>query len=140
MLDEFLTRRPYNAAADFIDGNVARGLGGKPVFIEGERALTYAELQVRTYQFAHALHGLGLRPEERIALLSYDTVDYPIAFWGAVRAGIVVIPLNTLLTSEQYAYILGDSRVSMLVVAAPLARMIAPVLERLPSLRTLVLI
>jgi 4-hydroxybenzoate-CoA ligase len=97
MLDEFLTRRPYNAAADFIDGNIARGLGGKTVFVDGERALTYAELQARTYQFAGALHALGLRPEERIALLSYDTVDYPVAFWGALRAGIVVIPLNTLL-------------------------------------------
>jgi 4-hydroxybenzoate-CoA ligase len=140
MLDEFLTRRPYNAAADFIDGNIARGLGGKTVFVDGERALTYAELQARTYQFAGALHALGLRPEERIALLSYDTVDYPVAFWGALRAGIVVIPLNTLLTPEQYAYILADSRVSMIVVAAPLARAIVPVLDRLPRLRTIVLI
>ncbi len=43
-------------------------------------------------------------------MLLYDTVDFPVAFWGGVRAGIVVLPLNTLLTAEQYAYILGDSR------------------------------
>jgi 4-hydroxybenzoate-CoA ligase len=140
MLEDLLQRRPYNAAADFIDGNVARGLGPKTVFIDPERALTYAELQSRTCQFAAALKALGLRPEERIALLCYDTVDYPVAFWGAVRAGIVVIPLNTILTPEQYCYMLGDSRVTALVAMAPLARTLLPVLDRLPQLRTLVLI
>jgi 4-hydroxybenzoate-CoA ligase len=140
MLDDFLQRRPYNAAADFIDGHVARGLGGKTAFIDPERALTYGELQSRTYRVAAALKALGLRAEDRIALLSYDTVDYPVAFWGALRAGIVVIPLNTLLTPEQYAYMLGDSRVSLIVAAAPLARTLPPVLDRLPCLRKLVLI
>jgi 4-hydroxybenzoate-CoA ligase len=140
MLDDFLQRRPYNAAADFIDGNVARGLGDKTVFIDPERALTYAELQSRTYRFAAALKAMGLRAEDRIALLSYDTIDYPVAFWGALRAGIVVIPLNTLLTPDQYAYMLGDSRVSLVVAAAALARALLPVLDRLPCLRKLVLI
>src|SRR5581483_3283192 len=140
MIDEFLQRRPYNAAADLIDTNVERGLGGKTAFTDGERSLSYGELQARTFQFAAALNALGLRPEDRITLLCPDTVDYPVAFWGAIRAGVVVIPLNTLLTTEQYAYILGDSRVQALVAAAPLARAILPVLDRLPRLRTVVLI
>jgi len=140
MLDDFLQRRPYNAAADFIDGHVARGLGGKTAFIDPQRALTYGELQSRSHRVAAALKALGLRAEDRIALLSYDTVDYPVVFWGALRAGIVVIPLNTLLTPEQYAYMLGDSRVALIVAAAPLARTLAPVLDRLPCLRKLALI
>jgi 4-hydroxybenzoate-CoA ligase len=140
MLEDLLARRPYNAAAEFIDANVARGLGGKIAFTDGERSLTYAQLQARSFQFAAALNALGLRPEERLTLLIYDTVDFPVAFWGGVRAGIVVLPLNTLLTSEQYAYILGDSRASAIVAAAPLARNIAPILDRLPRLRTVVLI
>ena len=61
-------------------------------------------------------------------------------FWGGVRAGVVMLPLNTLLTAEQYAYILGDSRASVLVAAAPLARTVAPVIDRLPCLRTVLLI
>jgi 4-hydroxybenzoate-CoA ligase len=140
MLEDFSRRRPYNAVTDFVDANVARGLGDKIAFVDAERSLTYGELQSRTYQFAAALKALGLRPEERLTLLLYDTVDFPVVFWGALRAGVIAVPLNTLLTTEQYAYILGDSRACAIVVAAPLARAIVPVLDRLPCLRTVVLV
>jgi 4-hydroxybenzoate-CoA ligase len=140
MPDAVLQRSAYNAAADLIDTNIARGLGDKVAFADGERTLTYAQLQARTFQLAAAFRTIGLRSEERIALLLQDTVDFPVAFWGGVRAGIVVLPLNTLLTPEQYAYILGDSRASALVVAAPLVRNVIPILDRLPCLRTIVLV
>ena len=68
-----------------------------------------------------------------------DTVDFPIAFWGAIRAGVVSIPLNTLLNAEQYAYMLGDSRVEAVFVSAPLARTIAPIVDQLPHLRMIVI-
>src|SRR5204862_3958805 len=109
-------------------------------FVDPDRALTYAALQALSFQFAAALTTQGLRPEDRIALLLPDTVDYPVAFWGAVRAGIVVIPLNTLLTAEQYAYILADSRVSTIVAAPPLAKTVSSIIDRLPQLRTIVLV
>ena len=140
MLEEFLRRRPYNAAADLIDGPVARGLGERIAFADGDRTLSYGELQRRTCAFASAIKQLGLRPEERLALLLHDTVDFPVAFWGGVRAGIVVLPLNTLLTAEQYAYILSDSRAAAIVVAAPLAKALLPILDRLPCLRTMILV
>ena len=139
MLEDLLQRKPYNAAVDFVDANVARGLGHKVAFIDPTRSLTYGELQARTYQFAAALRALGLRQEDRLLLLLPDTVDYPVAFWGAVRAGIIAIPLNTLLSSEVYAYIMADSRATAMVAAAPLARNILPILDRLPRLRTIVL-
>jgi 4-hydroxybenzoate-CoA ligase len=139
MLDDLLQRRPYNAAVDFVDANVARGLGQKVAFIDPARSLTYGELQARTYQFAAALKTLGLRQEDRLLLLLPDTVDYPVAFWGAVRAGIVAIPLNTLLSPEVYSYIMADSRATALVAAAPLARNILPILDRVPRLHTIVL-
>src|SRR5262249_44461476 len=90
--------------------------------------------------FAAALIDLGLKPEERLALLLYDTVDFPVAFLGALRAGIVALPLNTLLTAEQSAYILADSRASAIVIAAPLAKILIPVLDHLPRLRTIILV
>jgi 4-hydroxybenzoate-CoA ligase len=73
-------------------------------------------------------------------VLLYDTIDFPVAFWGGMRAGIVVLPLNTLLTAEHYAYILSDSRASAIVVAAPLAKALRPILDRLPRLRTIILV
>src|SRR3954454_21778337 len=139
MLEDLLQRRPYNAAVDFVDANVARGLGQKVAFIDPTRSLTYGELQTRTYQFAAALKALGLRQEDRLLLLLPDTVDYPVAFWGAVRAGVIAIPLNTLLSPDIYAYIMADSRATAMVAAAPLARNILPILDRVPRLRTIVL-
>ena len=56
-----------------------------------------------------------------LILILHDTVEFPVAFWGAVRAGIIPIPVNTLLTAEQYAYLFVDSRAAAAVVAAPLA-------------------
>jgi 4-hydroxybenzoate-CoA ligase len=140
MLEDLLQRRPYNAVKDLIDKPVARGLGGKTAFTDGERAVTYGDLQANSCRFASALLDMGIRPEERLAVLLYDTVDFPVVFWGGVRAGVVVLPLNTLLNSEQYAYILGDSRAAGLVVSASLAKVLAPVLERLPRLRTIILV
>src|SRR6202795_3791862 len=140
MLEDLLQRRPYNAVTDLIDAQVARGLGEKIAFTDSDRSLSYGELQARTCRFASALQKLGLRPEERLGLLLYDTVDFPVAFWGGVRAGIVVLALNTLLNAEQYGYILGDSRTSAIVSAASLAKTLLPVLDRLPHLRPIILV
>jgi 4-hydroxybenzoate-CoA ligase len=140
MLEDLLQRRPYNAVTDFIDGQVARGLGEKIAFTDTDRSLSYGELQARSCRFASALQTLGLRPEQRLGLLLYDTVDFPVAFWGGVRAGIVVLPLNTLLNAEQYAYILSDSRTAAIVASASLAKTLVSVLDRLPHLRTIILV
>jgi len=140
LLDEILQRRRYNAATDFIDANVARGLGAKVAFADPDRTLTYAELQARTIRFARALPRLGLRQENRLALLLYDTVDFPLAFWGAVRAGVVAVPVNTLLTPDQYAYVLADSRAAAIVVTAALAKPILAIRHRLPHLRHVIVV
>jgi 4-hydroxybenzoate-CoA ligase len=135
---ELAQRRRYNAVAEFVDGNVEAGRGDKPAFVEASRALTYAELQEQSCRFACGLQVLGLRQESRVLLLMLDTLDYPVAFWGAIRAGMVPIPLNTLLTPAQYAYILADSRAEAIVVSAPLVQAIAPVIAQSDALRTLI--
>ena len=136
----FQERGAYNAVSDFVDANVARGLGNKVAFVDLDRSLTYLELQARSIRFAHALRGLGLEQEDRVALLMHDTVDYPVAFWGTIRAGIVAIPLNTYLPVPQYNYILADSRASVLVASASLAQSIWPIVTRLPYLKTVILV
>jgi 4-hydroxybenzoate-CoA ligase len=137
--EEFSQRRRYNAVSDFVDANVSEGRGDKRAFSDGSRTLTYGELQRATYRCAAAFRAVGLRQESRVALVMLDTVDFPIAFWGSLRAGVVCIPLNTLLNGEQYAYMLDDSRAEALIVSAALAKTIAPVVDRLPHLHTIVI-
>jgi 4-hydroxybenzoate-CoA ligase len=133
-LEALLQRRPYNAVADFVDVNVARGLADKIAFIDDARSITYGELRESSYRFATVLKSLGLRQESRIVLILHDTVDHPIAFWGAIRAGIIPIPVNTLLTAEQYKYLLTDSRAAAVLVAASLASTVLAVRAELPQL------
>src|SRR5262249_32547888 len=140
MLEDLLQRRPYNAATDFVDANVACGLGDKVAFTDSERSLTYAQLQANSCRFAAALKALGLREESRVVLAFHDTVDYPVAFWGAIRAGIVPIPVNTLLTAEQYAYLLADSRAAAIVVAAALAPTVLSIRDRVPHLHSIIVV
>ena len=140
VLDDFTERRRYNAVTDFVDANVARGLGNKIAFVDPDRSLTYAALQTRSVRFANALRALGLEDEKRVALLLHDTVDYPVAFWGAIRAGAVAIPLNTFLNASQYAYILADSRASALIAPVSLAQTIWSIIDRLPRLKTVILV
>ncbi len=139
MSEPFLERRPYNAAADFVDANVARGLAAKLAFIDPQLSLTYGELQQKTCRFASGLLALGLKAEDRIALLLPDTIDYPVAFWGAIRAGIVVIPFNTWLKPEQYAFMLADSRVSAVIADASYVELLRDSIAATPSIRHVIL-
>lgn len=138
-LEELTRRRPYNAAEEFVDANVASGNGGRMAFRDPERMLTYKELQEETCKFGSGLYAIGLKQESRVLMLMLDTVDFPIAFWGAIRAGIVPIPVNTLLSADQYAYMLEDSRAEVLFVSAALASTIEPILPRMTWLKQIVI-
>jgi len=128
-----------NACADLVDRNVVEGRGDKPAFISADHSLTYRLLQAETCRFARLAYRLGLRREDRIAMAMYDTVNFPIVFLGAIRAGIVPIPLNTLLGAEQYAYMLADSRAKAIVVPAALWPTLQPALAKAPDIRHLII-
>jgi 4-hydroxybenzoate-CoA ligase len=127
--------RIYNAAADMVDRHVAVGRTAKAAFIDPSETLSYGELAARCNRMANLLATYGIAREQRVALLLLDTVDFPVAFWGAIKAGVVPVCLNTLLTTEQYAYILADSRAKALFVSAPLLPVVQPILGQLPFLR-----
>lgn len=130
----------YNAVTDMIDRNVARGLGDKVAFIDPMRSLTYASLRDDSCRFANLLAALGIEAEMRIGMLMHDTVDFPVVFWGALRAGVIPVCLNALLNREQYDHLLSDSRVRALFVDESLLTIVAPLFERLPFLRHVVVV
>ena len=127
-----------NAVAYFVDRNVGAGRGDVVAFRDPSRRLDYAGLADATRRFAGALHEAGVARERRVALLLLDTIDFPIAFWGAIRAGVVPVPINTLLTHETVGYILADSRADALVISAPLVGPLLPVLHSIAQLRRII--
>jgi 4-hydroxybenzoate-CoA ligase len=124
-----------NAVDWFVDRHPREGHGDAPAFVDPWRTLSYGALATQTRRFAGALRAAGIGRERRVALLLLDTVDFPIAFWGALRAGVVPVPVNTLLTNEVVGYILADSRAEAVVISAPLLAPLLPVLHSLPELR-----
>ncbi|OXR50597.1 MULTISPECIES: benzoate-CoA ligase family protein [unclassified Pusillimonas] len=82
----------------------------KTAYIDDNRRMTYGELATRVSTFAGLLKNLGIRREERILLVMHDTIDWPVVFLGAMHGGVVPVAVNTLLTAEDYAYMLEHSR------------------------------
>ncbi len=128
-----------NAAGYFVDRHVAAGQGDKTAFIDSDRRLTYAGLLRATQRFAAGLGRAGIRRETRIALILLDNIDMPVCFWGAIRAGVVPIPINTLLPVDLTTYILTDSRAEAVVISASLAPALLPALNAVPHLRHVII-
>ncbi len=127
-----------NAATHFIDRQAEGERADATAFIEADgarRRLSFAELQRETGRMAALLARHDIRREERVALLLFDTIDFPVVFWGAIKAGVVPVALNTLLTTPLYEAILRDCRARALFVSAPLLPVVAPLLEDHPFIR-----
>jgi 4-hydroxybenzoate-CoA ligase len=135
-----MTVRDYNAAVDFVDRNVAEGRGDKTAFIDPSRNLTYAELRDAAARIGPMLTRLGIEKENRIAIVLLDTVEFPILFWGAIRAGIVPVLLNTRITVDEYRYLLEDSRSKAVFVSAALLPLIEEAAAGLPDLKKIVVV
>lgn len=87
-----------------------QGRSDKAAYIDNYRTLSYGQLATDIARFAGLLTELGIRREERILLMMQDTVEWPVVFLGALYAGVVPVAVNTLLTTEDYAYMLEHSR------------------------------
>jgi len=119
----------YNFAADILKRNLDAGRGDKAAYIDHRGSITYAALAARVERFGHVLRALDIRPEERILICLLDTIDWPTAFLGAIKAGVVAVPVNTLLTEDDYRFMLDDSRARLLVVSEELLPKFAKAIE-----------
>ncbi|SPF81610.1 benzoate-CoA ligase family protein [Pseudoprimorskyibacter insulae] len=138
-----MTQTNENAAVYFLDRHLAEGRSDKVAYIEADgekRSITYGELAGQAGRFAGALYRHGVRREERIAMIVRDTLEFPVVFWGAMKAGAIPVPLNTLLSADVYEAILNDSRASILVVSEALYDTVKSAIEGNRFLRTVVVI
>jgi 4-hydroxybenzoate-CoA ligase len=130
--------REYNAAVDFIDRHVAEGRGNKAALIDASRSISYGQLYDAVARVGPALARFGVERENRIAIVVHDSAEFLILFWGAIRAGIVPVLLNTLLTEDQYHYLFADSRAKLVFASAPLLPVVQQAAADVPTLRQVI--
>jgi len=105
----------FNFAQHLIELNSGRA--AKMAYTDDHGALSYNELADRVKRMAGALLSSGLRREDRVLLLMHDNNDWPVSFLGALYAGLVPVAVNTLLTTDDYAFMLQHSRAQAALVS-----------------------
>jgi benzoate-CoA ligase len=131
------TQKRYNVAEDLLQRNLA-ARPDKIAYIDEQGSYSYAALTERVNRCANALTGLGLRMEARVLVCLLDTIDFPAVFLGAIKAGIVPVAVNTLLTANDFDFMLRDSRAEALIVSAALLPIFEPILAGQPFLKHVV--
>jgi len=119
-----MTQDLFNSADYFIDRNIRQGKGHKIVIHTEHRNYTYNDVQKMVNKTANALRERGVRIEDRVMMLMLDIPQFYAIFWGSIKIGAVPIPVNTMLTPDDYEFYLNDSRARLLAVSEELLPLI----------------
>src|SRR5258708_13580492 len=109
------------------DRHIKEGRADKVAIECGEVHVTYRQLFERVNQVGNGLRTLGVRIEERVFMLLLDSPEFAASFFGAIKIGAVPVPVNTLLKSADYEYLLNNSRAREAIVSDPLVVGIEPI-------------
>src|SRR5438132_124294 len=112
----------------------------KPALIHGDRVVTYAELALTVNRVAGALASLHGLPGNRVGLLLRNSPEFLFSYFGAAASGNVTVPINYLLQPEEIAYLLNNSQASCLVTSIELLPKVRAVRDRVPALRTIIVV
>src|SRR5580765_3827069 len=131
----------FNAAEYFVDRNVREGRSERVAIECGETRVTYGELCARVNRLGNGLKSLGVRMEERVLLLLPDVPEFAVSFFGAIKIGAVPVPVNTLLKSADYEYLLNNSRARVAIVSDSLVAAIEAIpRQQLRYLETVIVV
>lgn len=106
----------FNAAEWFIGRHVREGRAGEVAILDGEGSMTYGQLDDAVRRFAGVLHDAGVSADDRIAFIAPDSRWLSAGFWGAIAAGAVAVPVNTLLKPADFRYVVADCGARIAVV------------------------
>ena len=120
--------QPFNFAQYLFDLN--QGRGGKTAYIDDHGSLSYAQLQDQARRLAQGLLAAGIHREERVLLVMHDMNEWPVSFLGAMYAGVQPVAVNTLLTADDYAYMLEHSRAQAILTNGALLPQVQEAMAR----------
>jgi benzoate-CoA ligase len=137
-----------NVAEILIDENVRLGKGNKVALrccgdeVSGipESEYTYEELMLNTNRAGNALRNVRLDVDDRILMIALDTPEFVFSFFGAIKIGAIPVPVNTMLSSEEYLYYLNDSRAKAVIVHANLAEKVVKIAKKARFLKHIIVI
>ncbi len=130
----------FNIATAFLDRHITEGRGAKiAVYSEG-MSYTYAHIAELANRVGNGLLELGIDLEQRVALLLLDSPQFAAAFFGTIKIGSVVVPVNTGLRPDDYVYMLNDSRARALFIHASIWQTIQPLRPQLKYLRHVIVV
>src|SRR5437868_5286653 len=131
----------FNIADYLVDRHVREGRGARSAILCGDESITYAQVAERSNRVANGLRSIGLRREERVMLLLLDSPAFVYSFFAAQKLGAVPIPTNTLLKSQDYRYMLNDSRARIAIVSEPLLPQVTSIpRNELPHLERIIVV
>ena len=118
----------FNVSVPFIDRHLEEGRSDKTVIqMTDGSAVSYGQLARRVNRTGNALLDCGIAPGDRVIMIVKDCPEFYYLFWGAIKAGIVPVPVNTLLRSTDYAFVLEDSGCTACVYSPDYAAEVEPV-------------
>jgi len=122
----------FNAAVPFIDRHLGEGRGDKAAILTPHAVVTYADLAGNVNRAANGLTALELAQGDRVLMVIKDCPAFFYAFWGAIKAGFVPVPINTLLRSDTYAFIIDDSKAGAIIYSPEYAAELERALDASP--------
>ncbi|WP_133406729.1 long-chain-fatty-acid--CoA ligase FadD [Parashewanella tropica] len=122
----------YSSLVDMFEKSVNK-YADQPAFVSMGATVTYRKLEERSRAFAAYLQNeLGLKKGDRVALMMPNTLQYPIALFGVLRAGMVVVNVNPLYTPRELKHQLNDSGAKAIVVVSNFAKTLETVVDETP--------
>ena len=133
--------KPYakHPVQEIVSRSAARW-GSKTAVIDGERRLSFTDLEEQAKRFAGALHAMGIAKGDRVAILAPNCAEYVVAFHGICTVGAVVTTLNPSYREREIEFQLKDSAPRALIVAEPLYALASAVLPSVQSVEKVIVI
>ena len=130
----------FNATTAFLDRHITEGRGAKVAVYFEDAIYTYAQIAELANRVGNGLLNLGVDLEQRVALLLLDSPQFAAAFFGTIKIGSVVVPMNTVLRPDDYVYLLNDSRARTLFIHASIWQTIQHIRPQLKYVRHVIVV